>query len=256
MSRQNIQLEQSEGVYTLTLDRNDRRNTLSESMLRDLQDAITKVGASDARGLVLAADGAVFSAGHDFSDMASRGANEMYDLLRLCTNVMQMLHQIPQVVIAKVHAHAIAAGCQLALSADLAIAADSAGFSLPGGKAGWFCHTPSVAVAQNLSPKRLMFMAMSGEMVFAPEAESWGLINAAVPADQLDGAVDEMLRLTTRGAKSSKAWGKRTLYAHLGHGEDHAYAVASEAMAAASQSPEAQEGITAFLEKRSPNFSS
>ena len=147
---------------------------------------------------------------------------------------------------------ATAAGCQLVASCDLAVAAESAAFALPGGKGGWFCHTPAVPVARAIGRKRLMEMALTGDPVDARTAEHWGLVNRVVPDDQLDTAVTELLHRATRGSRQSKALGKQVLYAQLDRPESDAYTIAAEAMAAASQTPQAREGMAAFLEKRPP----
>jgi enoyl-CoA hydratase/carnithine racemase len=174
------------------------------------------------------------------------------ELLTLCTDLMRTIESVPQVVVARVHGLATAAGCQLVASCDLAVAASEAGFALPGGKAGWFCHTPAVPVARSIGRKRLMEMALTGDVVDAETAERWGLVNQVVPASSLDSAVDELLARATRGSKASKAVGKQTLYAQLDRPEADAYAIAVEVMAAAAQTPAAVEGRAAFLEKRAP----
>lgn len=130
-----------------------KRNALSRDHLTQLLAAVTEVGDSDAAGLVIAAEGPVFSAGHDFADVAGRPVTEVRSLLQLCTELLQTLHDVPQVVLARVHALATAAGCQLVASCDLAVAAESAGFAAPGGKGGWFCHTPMVAIAPRHRPQ-------------------------------------------------------------------------------------------------------
>jgi len=146
----------------ITLNRPERRNALAEDMLQDLLEALRGVGGSDASGIVLAAEGPVFCSGHDFADVHGRDHASSRELLVLCTSVMRAVQTAPQVVVARVQGLATAAGCQLVASCDLAVAAESAGFALPGGKAGWFCHTPAVAVARNISRKHLMEMALTG----------------------------------------------------------------------------------------------
>ncbi|GLZ30216.1 enoyl-CoA hydratase [Lentzea sp. NBRC 105346] len=236
----------------ITMNRPAKRNALSFEHLEELLHAFEEAAETDATGIVLAAEGPVFSAGHDFSDVASRDAEGVRELLELCTSVMRTIQSVPQVVIARVHALATAAGCQLVSSCDLAIAADTAGFALPGGKGGWFCHTPAVPVARSIGRKRLMEMVLTGDVVDATTAAEWGLINYAVPASELDAAVDELLARATRGSRSSKALGKRTIYAQLDRPEIDGYEVALKVMTEASQSPAAKEGMAAFLEKRSP----
>ncbi len=247
---EHILVERDGDVVTITMARPERRNALSEAHLRELLRAVTETAAGDALAIVLAAQGPVFSAGHDFADVASRDIGGVRELLRLCTSVMQALEAAPQVVVARVHALATAAGCQLVASCDLAVAAESAGFALPGGKGGWFCHTPAVPVARSIGRKRLMEMALSGDVVSATTAAQWGLVNETVPDDELDAAVARLVARVTRGSASAKAFGKQTIYAQLDRPERDAYAIALEAMAGASQSAAAREGMAAFLEKR------
>jgi enoyl-CoA hydratase/carnithine racemase len=234
------------------MNRPERRNALSADHLVELRETFTQAGRSDATGIVLGAQGTVFSAGHDFADVASRDLAGVAELLGLCTQVMRTIQSVPQVVIARVHALATAAGCQLVASCDLAVAAESAGFALPGGRGGWFCHTPAVPVARSIGRKRLMEMALTGDVVDARTAAEWGLVNRAVPDAELDTAVDDLLARATRGSRTSKALGKHTLYAQLDRPEADAYAITLEVMASASQLAGAKEGIAAFLEKRRP----
>jgi enoyl-CoA hydratase/carnithine racemase len=236
----------------ITMNRPERRNSLSSAHLAELTDAFRAAGESDATGIVLAGEGKVFSAGHDFADVAARDLPGVRDLLRQCTDLMKLIQSVPQVVIARVHALATAAGCQLVATCDLAVAGESAGFALPGGKGGWFCHTPAVPVARSVGRKRLMEMALTGDVVDAATAVEWGLVNKAVPDDQLDAEVDALLARATRGSRVGKAIGKQTLYAQLDRPEADAYLIALEVMAAMSQTAGAKEGMAAFLEKRHP----
>jgi enoyl-CoA hydratase/carnithine racemase len=250
-----LSIERDDHTVRITMNRPQRRNVLSADHLVELRDAFTKAGRSDATGIVLGAEGKVFSAGHDFADVSSRDLAGVRELLALCTEVMCTIQSVPQVVVARVHALATAAGCQLVASCDLAVAAESAGFALPGGKGGWFCHTPAVPVARSIGRKRLMEMALTGDVVDARTAAEWGLINQAVPDEELDAAVDDLLARATRGSRTSKALGKKTLYAQLDRPEADAYAVALEVMIAASQTEAAKEGMAAFLAKRRPAWS-
>jgi enoyl-CoA hydratase/carnithine racemase len=236
----------------ITMNRAARRNSLSEEHLAELLAAFRAAGESDATGIVLGAEGPVFSAGHDFGDVAARDLVGVRALLRLCTDLMHTIESVPQVVIARVHGLATAAGCQFVASCDLAVAAESAGFALPGGKGGWFCHTPAVPVARSIGRKRLMELVLTGDVVDAATAEQWGLVNRVVPDADLDTAVDDLLTRATRGSRASKALGKQTIYAQLDRPEADAYAIALEVMAAASQLPGAKEGMAAFLDKRQP----
>jgi enoyl-CoA hydratase/carnithine racemase len=249
---EHLLVKQDGPTVRITMNRPERRNTLTEAHLRELLDAFETAGRSDATGIVLAGEGKAFSAGHDFADVAARDLAGVRDLLQLCTKLMRTIESVPQVVIARVHAIATAAGCQLVASCDLAVAAESASFALPGGKGGWFCHTPAVPVARNIGRKRLMEMAFTGDAIDARTAAEWGLINYAVPDAELDARVDELLARATRGSRFGKGVGKQTLYAHLDRPEADAYAIAVEVMASLSQSPDAREGMSAFLEKRAP----
>jgi enoyl-CoA hydratase/carnithine racemase len=249
---QHLLVKQDGDTIRITMNRPERRNALSAEHLAELRTAFTEAAASEATGIVLAGNGPVFSAGHDFADVAARDADGVRELLELCSAVMRAMQSAPQVVIARVHALATAAGCQLVASCDLAVAAESAGFALPGGKGGWFCHTPSVPVARAIGRKRLMEMALTGDVVDARTAAGWGLVNKVVPDDQLDAAVEDLLARATRGSRASKALGKLTLYAQLDRPEADAYDVALPMMAEASQSAGAREGMAAFLEKRPP----
>ena len=243
-------VERDGDTICITMARGKRRNALSREHLAQLLEAFTDAGRSDATGIVLAGEGPVFSAGHDFADLLDAPLTDVRSMLLLCTELMQTIQSVPQVVIARVHALATAAGCQLVASCDLAVASESAGFAAPGGKAGWFCHTPMVAISRNVGRKRAMELALTGDVIDAATALDWGLVNRVVPDEDLDAAVRDLLGRATRGSRASKAWGKQTLYAQLDRPERDAYAIAVEAMAAASQTPGGRESMASFLEKR------
>ncbi len=241
-------------IAKVTLDNPAKRNALALDVMLELTDVLRELATTDALGVVLAANGPVFSAGHNFGDMAGAELPDAQHLLQVCTDMMDTVQQIPQIVIAKVHALATAAGCQLVASCDLAIAAESAGFALPGGKGGLFCHTPLVAVARQIGRKRALEMAITGDVVSARTAADWGLINRAVPDDELDCAVEELMARSIRGSALSKAIGKRAFYAQVDLDQPKAYAYAIEVMAAGVVTPDGQEGINSFLAKRKPSF--
>jgi enoyl-CoA hydratase/carnithine racemase len=254
MGYEHIAVERSGDFATIIMNRPQRRNALSLEHMRELITAFGEVGNGDARGIVLAGNGPVFSAGHDFADMAGADLPYMRSLLTTCTDLMTLIQEVPQPVVARVHGLATAAGCQLVATADLAVASENAGFAAPGGKGGWFCHTPMVAVARNVGRKRAAELAMSGDVIDAATALDWGLVNRVVPAAQLDSAVHDLLERVTRGSAASKGIGKQALYAQIDLDQPKAYAYAIEVMAATSQTPDAQEGMRAFLEKRKPNW--
>jgi enoyl-CoA hydratase/carnithine racemase len=241
-------------ITTVTLDRPDKRNALALDVMRELIAVLREVGDSDALGVVLAANGPVFSAGHNFADMAGASLADVRHLFEVCTEMMDTVQSIPQPVVARVHALATAAGCQLVATCDLAVAAESAAFAIPGGKGGLFCHTPLVAVARNVGRKRALEMALTGDPIDAHTAADWGLVNRVVPDDQLDAAVADLIGRATRGSVLSKALGKQGFYAQVGLDQSQAYAYAVELMASAAVTADAQEGIAAFLEKRRPQF--
>lgn len=251
---QHILVKREDATVTITMNRASRRNSLSAGHLAELLAAFRETGGTDATGVVLAGAGPVFSAGHDFADVAARDLAGTRELLKLCTDLMRTIQSVPQVVVARVHGLATAAGCQLVASCDLAVAGESAGFALPGGKGGWFCHTPAVPMARAVGRKRLMELALTGDAIDAATALDWGLVNRVVPDERLDQAVAELLARATRGSRASKALGKQTLYAQLDRPEADAYAIALEVMAAASQTPGAKEGMAAFLGKRRPEW--
>jgi enoyl-CoA hydratase/carnithine racemase len=249
---QNLVVKQDGDNVRITMNRPERRNVLSVEHLTELQDAFDAVARTEARGVVLAAEGPVFCAGHDFRDVAERDLAGVRELLAQCETLMHTIQSVPQVVIARVHALATAAGCQLVASCDLAVAGESASFALSGIKSGWFCHTPAVPVARQVGRKRVMEMALTGDAISASDAAAWGLVNRAVPDAELDDAVDDLLARATRNNRSGKAVGKQVLYAQLDRPEADAYLIALEAMAGASQTAGTREGVAAFLEKRQP----
>ena len=249
-----VLVERSGEFATITMNRPQRRNALSLQHMYELIEAFTQVGGSDALGVVLAGHGPVFSAGHDFADVADADLSEVRSLLQTCTELMTLMQQVPQPVVARVHGLATAAGCQLVASADLAVASDNAGFAAPGGKGGWFCHTPMVAIARNIGRKRATEMALSGDVIDAQTALEWGLVNRVVPMAQLDSAVQDLLERVTLGSAESKGIGKQALYAQIDLDQPKAYAHAIEVMAATSQLPDAREGMRAFLGKRKPQW--
>ena len=180
MEFEHVLVERSDDFTTITMNRPQRRNALSLEHMRELIAAFRAVGDSDALGIVLAGNGPVFSAGHDFADVADADLPAVRSLLLTCTELMTLMQQVPQPVVARVHGLATAAGCQLVASADLAVASEDAGFAAPGGKGGWFCHTPMVAVARNVGRKRAAELALSGDVIDARTALDWGLVNRVV----------------------------------------------------------------------------
>lgn len=246
--------EDADDFAVVTMRRPAQRNALSEDHLRELLDAFSRIGEGKARGAILAGEGSVFSAGHDFSDMDGRDLSAMRRLLRVCADVMKTLQAMPQPVIAQVSGLATAAGCQLVATCDLAVCGESSSFQVPGGRGGWFCTTPGVALARAVGRKKALEMLLTGDAIDAPTALACGLVNRVVPDDRVADETRELLRRATRGSALSKALGKQAFYRQVDMDTFHAYEYASEVMAAASQTEDAREGVKAFLEKRKPSF--
>jgi enoyl-CoA hydratase/carnithine racemase len=251
MRYEHILLSTHGGLGTVTMNRPERRNALSEAHMRELIEAFRRLGGDeDVRAIILAANGPVFCSGHDFADMAERDLDAMRTLLAVCTELMRTMQRVPQPVVARVHGIATAAGCQLVASADLAVAAEEAAFAAPGGRGGWFCHTPMVAIARSVGRKRALEMAFTGDSIDAQTALAWGLVNRVVPRERLDEETERLALTASRGSRASKALGKQVLYDTLELDVDAAYARAIEAMAASALTDDGREAMRSFLEKR------
>ena len=251
MAYQNICFATEGDIAIVTLNRPQRRNALSLELMQELIACLTGVGASrEIRAVILAAAGKVFSSGHDLSEMVGRDINEYRRMFDICTELMTRIQSIPQPVIAEVQGIATAAGCQLVATCDLAIAAEEAGFATPGVKIGLFCTTPMVALSRAVGRKRALQMLLTGEMIDAHRAADWGLVNQVVPASALK---TETRRLAARIAEASDlvvALGKQAYYTQVDLDQPKAYAYAKEVMSMNSLAADAQEGISAFIEKR------
>lgn len=254
MAYELITVEEQDGYTVITMNNPARRNALSLKHMRELTRAMREVGESNALGVMLAGNGPVFSAGHDFADMVGQDLACTRQILQVCTEMMNTIQEIPQPVLARVHGLATAAGCQLVATCDLAVAATNAGFATPGGKGGWFCTTPMVALSRNIGRKRALEMLLTGDIIDAQTAYEWGLVNRVVAPEKLEEESWRLLKAATRGSWLSKGMGKQAYYAQIDLPQHQAYNHAIEVMASTSQLPDAQEGMQAFLEKRSPRF--
>lgn len=246
--------EDNKGVATLTLNRPDTFNPLSEEMLAALQNQLDSIAANAAvRVVVLAANGKAFCAGHDLKEMCAHPDKNYYDNLFLqCSRMMVTINKMPQPVIAKVQGVATAAGCQLVGACDLAVAVDTARFATSGIRYGLFCSTPAVSVSRNLSRKQAMEILLTGEFISAAMAERQGLINRAVPDDKLDDTVKELTDAILAKSAVAVSMGKEMFYKQLEMSMEEAYAYAGEVMACNMMDDDAQEGFKAFIEKRTP----
>ena len=245
------------GVCTLTLNRPKQYNALSSAVLTALQEQLDSLAKDTAtRVVVIAGAGTAFCAGHDLKEMRANyelGATRA--LFDQCSRMMQTLIALPQPVIAKVHGIATAAGCQLVAQCDLAIASDNATFATSGINVGLFCSTPSVALSRNVSRKEAMEMLLTGEFINAQTAKEKGLVNRVVPLDGLDAELDKMIQAIIAKPAPVLALGKKMFYEQLEMDMPAAYAHASGVMACNFLMPEAAEGVDAFMQKRTPNWS-
>jgi len=247
------------GLVRLTLNAPERYNPLSRAMIGALQTEIDRVRADpDARVVVLAGAGRGFSAGHDLAELGARteDADWQQGLFAECNVLMESLPALPQPVIAQVHGIATAAGCQLAAMCDLVVAAEGARFALPGVNVGIFCSTPAVAVARKVGRGRAMELLLTGTPIDAATALGWGLVNRVVPLEELPGAVTDLAHRIAALSAPVLANGKRTFYAQIDQPLGAAYTTAAEAMVCDLSSPDATEGIAAFLSKRPPTWPS
>lgn len=246
----------NDGVATLTLNRPAARNALSTGLMAALQGELDAIAKDTAiRVVVIAANGPAFCAGHDLREVRATPKRAAYEaLFAQCSALMLSITRLPQPVIARVHAIATAAGCQLVATCDLAVAAESARFATPGVNIGLFCSTPMVAVSRNLGRKQTMEMLLTGEMINAEVACAGGLINKAVPEDDLDAAVDAYCRQIASKSPFTLKIGKEAFYRQLEMPLEDAYTYASEVMVSNMLARDAEEGIDAFLEKRDPEW--
>ncbi len=251
----NVTVALHEASGRVTLNRPEKRNALSLELMEELIAALREVSARNSvRAIVIEGAGPAFSAGHDLSEMIDRDEAFFSHLFEVCTEMMETIHDLPQPVIAKVHGIATAAGCQLVAACDLAVAAEGARFGTPGVKIGLFCSTPMVPVSRAIGRKRAMQMLLTGETIDAATALDWGLINRVVPAAELDAAVAELVEAIARSSSYTVAIGKRAFYDQVDRAEHDAYEQTTTVMTENALAADAQEGMSAFLEKRAPTW--
>lgn len=250
----------SGGVLTLTLS-NPPANALSIAMMKALKGALDRArGDDDVKVVVLAHEGKVFCAGHDLKEMTAhradpdRGRAFFTETMALCSELMQTIVRHPKPVIAAVGGVATAAGCQLVASCDLAVAAHGARFATPGVNIGLFCSTPMVALSRNVSRKHAMEMLLTGEMIDAETALSFGLVNRAVPPEALNRTVSELAQTIASKSPLTLKTGKEAFYAQAEMGLAEAYEYAARVMVENMMARDAEEGIGAFIEKRKPEW--
>ena len=248
--------QDTRGVVTLTLNRPQAYNALSEAMLAALQRELDSIAADESvRVVVLAAEGKAFCAGHDLREMRAQPSQEYYErLFGQCSRVMLSLTRLPIPVIARVHGVATAAGCQLVAQCDLAVAADTARFAVSGVNLGLFCSTPGVPLSRNLSRKRAFEMLVTGEFIDAREAQARGLINRVAEGGALDAEVERLVASIVAKPRVAVALGKELFYRQAELGLAGAYEAAGETMACNMMEEAALEGVQAFIDKRVPRW--
>jgi enoyl-CoA hydratase/carnithine racemase len=249
-------VETGAGVVRLTLNRPEKRNALSLELLRRLADAQAQLAAdTTVRVVVIAGNGSAFCAGHDLAEMVGRSEADYHELFALCSRVMLGFRRLPQPVIARVHGLATAAGCQLVAACDLAVASEGAGFATPGVKIGLFCTTPMVPLVRTIAPRAGLEMLLTGRVLSAREALEKGLINQVVASpEQLDEAVRSYADAICSASPLTVRLGKAAFYDQLCLPEEAAYDRATTVMTNNALRHDAQEGMTAFLEKRRPTW--
>ena len=245
----------ADGVAVVTLNRPEKRNALSLDVMRELIAAFEAIGADrSAKVVILRGVGSVFSAGHDLREMLERSVEEYRVVFDTCVRLMETLQSIPQPVIAEIAGIATAAGCQLVATCDLAIASSEARFATPGVKIGLFCTTPMVALTRAIGRKRAMEMLLTGEMIDAQTAADWGLVNRVVAPDELARATRDLALRIASAASFVVGLGKAAFYAQIDLDQPKAYAYAKEVMSMNALAGDAQEGMGAFVSKRSPQW--
>jgi enoyl-CoA hydratase/carnithine racemase len=240
-------------IAIVTLNRPDRRNALSLALMEELIDCFRALGqASEIRAILLAANGPAFSAGHDLSELMGREISGYRHVFEVCTVLMTLLQSIPQPVIGEVQGTATAAGCQLVATCDLAVASEKSRFATPGVRIGLFCTTPMVALTRAIGRKRALEMLLTGTPIDAPTAMEWGLVNRVVPGERLREETYSLAQRIAEASSLTVSVGKQAFYTQIDLDQQKAYAYAKEVMSLNAMAEDAQEGMGAFLEKRTP----
>ncbi len=245
-------LSEREGsLAVVTLNRPERRNAMSLDLMLELIACLDEISSkTDVRAVILAAAGKVFSSGHDLNELVGGTIAHYRRIFDVCTQLMAKLQSIPQPVIAQVQGIATAAGCQLVATCDLAVASSEATFATPGVKNGLFCSTPMVGLTRAVGRKRAMEMLLTGRLVDAASAQSWGLVNRVVPPAGLEAEARKLACQIAEASPFTISVGKQAYYAQIELDQPRAYAYAKEVMSMNAAAYDAQEGIAAFLEKR------
>ncbi len=248
-----VLVEDALPAVIITMNRGAQRNALSTELMVAITHALeTQSARPECRVIILRGAGPAFSAGHDLKEMLNRTVEDERAIFDVCTRMMNTIQRIPQPVIASVHGIATAAGCQLVATCDLAIASENAKFATPGVKIGLFCSTPQVALSRNIGRKRALEMLLTGKMIDAQTAADWGLVNRVVPADQLDATALELAHQIAASSPLTLKIGKQAFYRQIDVTQEQAYELMAQTMAENAMTCDAQEGMSAFVEKRAP----
>jgi len=251
----NLSVESDAPVAVVVLNRPERRNALSLELMEELIDCLRALGqSSEIRAVILAGNGPAFCAGHDLSELMDRNIRDYRRVFDVCAQLMGLIQEIPQPVIAEVNGIATAAGCQLVATCDLAVASEEARFATPGVRIGLFCTTPMVALTRAIGRKRALAMLMTGVPIDSRTAMEWGLINRVVPAATLREATHQLAAQIAEASPLTVSIGKQAFYTQIDMDQPKAYAYAKEVMSMNAMAEDAQEGMGAFLEKRAPGW--
>jgi enoyl-CoA hydratase/carnithine racemase len=252
---EHVEIEREGEIAVVSMNRPEKRNALSLQMMGELDDALALLGEErGTRVIVLRGEGPAFSAGHDLRELVDRDVESYRKIFEACVALMARIVAVPQPVIAEVARVATAAGCQLVAACDLAVASSEATFATPGVRIGLFCSTPMVALTRNVGRKRAMEMLLTGDPIDAGTALAWGLVNRVVPPERLHDEVLAMARKIASSSASIVGIGKAAFYAQMDLDQSAAYDYTKEVMTANALASDAHEGITAFLEKRPPQW--
>ncbi len=255
MDYKTVLLARKEPIAYITLNRPDQRNAMSLELMKELISALRTIDQDEQISVVIIrANGPAFSAGHDIAEMQNKDIKFLRQLFAVCCELMNTIQAIKQPVIAQVHGVATAAGCQLVATCDLAIASEQAWFATPGVKIGFFCSTPGVAVGRSIPRKKAVEMLLTGDRVSALDAVSMGLVNQVVASDQLEAAVQQLAEKIISASPFVIGLGKQVFYRQMEMPQHAAYDYTGEVMALNGVTQDAQEGFSAFLEKRKPRW--
>jgi enoyl-CoA hydratase/carnithine racemase len=252
-SLEQVTFERDGAVAVISLNKPQKRNALSLTMMRELDAALASAGGdTEVRAVVVRGNGPAFSAGHDLSELVDRDEAAYRTIFDACVDLMARISAIPQPVIAEVDRVATAAGCQLVAACDLAVASEKATFATPGVRIGLFCSTPMVALSRAIGSKRAMEMLLTGEPIDAATALAWGLVNRVVPSEDLHERTLALARKIGEASRTVVGIGKEAFYRQIELGRREAYDYTKGVMTSNALEIDAQEGIKSFLEKRAP----